>query len=298
MKVLKTFLFIFLIFSKINAQELNCIVQVNSSQVQTSEIEIFDNLRQDIYEFMNSRRWTDYEYKQNEKIESNIQITISGWDNIENFTATIQVQAGRPVYNSSYNSVLINHMDKDFTFKYVQGQPIDFIENTFTSNLASVLAFYAYIIIGLDFDSFSKFEGTQYYDKAQSIVTSAQNAPDKGWKSFENQRNRYWLVENLLNQSYSALREGIYEYHRTGLDVLHNDLSSGRQAIVNAMQKVQTVYRQKPGLFFITLFMTAKSDELVNIFIPAPAAEKMRIVTILRNIDPANSSKYNEILQQ
>lgn len=271
-------------------------VQINSSQVQTSDKAVFDQLQQDVFEFMNSRKWTNYNFQQNERIECSILINVSAWDNIENFTATIQVQSRRPVFNSSYFTVMLNHLDKDFTFKYMTGQPIEYIENTFTTNLASVLAFYAYFIIGLDFDTFMPFGGTECYEKAQNIINSAQNAADKGWKSYENQRNRYWMIENLLNASYTDMRTAIYQYHRLGLDAMADDISTGRQLVTDAMTNMQKVYRQRPGLFFISLFMTAKSDELVNIFTPAPPVEKMRIVSILKNLDPANSSKYNDIL--
>lgn len=277
-------------------QELNCMVQINSAQVQTSDRTVFDQLQRDIFEFLNNRIWTNYSFAQNERIECNILVTVSKWDNIENFEGTIQIQSRRPVYNSSYYTVLLNHQDKDFTFKYIAGQPIEFIENTFTTNLAAVLAYYVYIIIGLDFDSFKPFGGTEFYEKAQNIVTTAQNAPDKGWKSFENQRNRYWLVENLLNSSYADMRQAIYQYHRLGLDIMADDVNVGRLAISEAMSLFQKVYRQRPGLFFISLYMFAKNDELIKTFSKAPPAEKMRIVSILKNIDPANSAKYNEIL--
>ncbi len=290
------FIFIFLTITVVRSQELKCMVQVNSAQVQASDKSVFEQLQMDVFEFMNNRKWTGYTFGQNEQIESNILITVSSWDNIENFSATIQVQARRPVHNSSYYTVLLNYLDNDFTFKYIHGVPIEYIENTFTCNLSAVLAYYAYIIIGLDFDTFLPSGGTEFYVKAQNIVNMAQNAPDKGWKSFENQRNRYWLVENLLNPSFSDLRNGIYQYHRTGLDLMSEDMSAGRQGINDAMTNIQKVYRQRPGLFFISLFMLAKSDELVNIFTSAPQPEKMRIVSILRNLDPANSSKYNEIL--
>ncbi len=290
------YIFFSILVFAVSGQELNCMVQVNSSQVQTSDKTVFEQLQMDVFEFMNSRQWTAYTFKQNERIECNIMINVSSWDNIENFTATIQVQSRRPVYNSSYNSVMLNHLDRDFTFKYMTGMPIEYIENTFTTNLASVLAFYAYIIIGLDFDSYKPFGGSEYFDKAQNIINTAQNAPDKGWKSYENQRNRYWMVENLLNATYADFRTGLYQYHRTGLDLLADEMSVGRQSITDALTNIQKVYRQRPGLFIVTLFMTSKSDELVNIFTPAPPAEKMRVVTILKNLDPANSSKYNDIL--
>jgi hypothetical protein len=294
----KTILFIIVLLGGLHvfSQELNCMVQISGGQVQTSDRTIFEILQRDVYEFMNSRQWTNYKFKQSERIECNILINVTSWDNIENFTSTIQVQSRRPVYNSSYNSVMLNHLDRDFTFKYMTGTPIEYIENTFTSNLAAVLAFYAYVIIGLDFDSYSPNGGTEFFDKAQNIVNASQNTPDKGWKSFESQRNRYWLVENLLNPTYTDMRTGIYQYHRSGLDLMADEISAARQAVTDAMTNFQKVHRQRPGLIFITMFMTAKSDELVNIFTPAPPAEKMRIVAILKNLDPANSTKYNDIL--
>jgi len=286
--------FLFTVTSK--SQELFCTIQVTSTQVQSSDRTIFEQLQKDVYEFMNNRQWTNYKFLHNERIESNILINVSAWDNMENFNATIQVQSRRPVFNSSYNTVMLNHLDRDFTFKYIPGQPIEYIENAFTTNLAAVLSFYAYLIIGIDMDSFTPMGGTTYFDKAQSIINTCQNVPDKGWKSFESQRNRYWMIENLLNQSYSEMRSAMYTYHRLGLDVLADDLSIGRQAVSSSLSQIQRVYRQRPGLFFVSLFMTAKSDELVNLFTPAPPVEKMPVVTILKNIDPANSSKYNDIL--
>ncbi len=286
----------FLFASVLNGQELICTIQVTSSQVQTSDKSVFEQLQKDVYEFMNNRQWTNYKFLHNERIDANILINVSAWDNMENFTATIQVQSRRPVFNASYNTVMFNHLDKDFTFKYMSGQPIEYIENTFTTNLAAVLSFYAYMIIGIDMDSFSPMGGTPYYDKAQSIINACQNVQDKGWKSFESQRNRYWMIENLLNQSYSDMRMALYDYHLQGLDMLADDLSIGRQSISSALSQIQKVYRQRPGLFFVSLFMTAKSDELINLFTPAPPSEKMQVVTILKNIDPANSSKYNDIL--
>ena len=296
---MRNLLFLILIFISVlpmRSQELNCAVQINSSQVQASDKTVFENLQKSVYEFMNNRRWTSYEYQIEEKIECSILITISTWDNIESFNGTIQVQARRPVFNSSYSTTLINYLDKDFSFKYVSGQPLDFIENTFTSNLASVLAYYAYLIIGLDFDTYSEFGGNPYYDKAQAVINSAQSTPDKGWRAFENQKNRYWMIENILNNSYKDFRSGLYNYHRLGLDLFANDALKARAGILEGVLLIQRAYRQKPGLFIINIFMLAKSDELVNIFTPAPMVEKTKVVNVLKSIDPANSAKYNKIL--
>ncbi len=285
-----------IITMSLQAQELNCNVQVNSSQVQTSDKTVFENLRKVVYEFMNNRKWTGYKFQVEEKIECTILLTISSWDNIENFTGTIQVQARRPVFNSSYNTTLFNYLDKELTFKYVSGQPLDFIENTFTSNLSSILAYYAYLIIGLDFDTFSELGGDEFYTKAQAIVNTAQSAPDKGWRAFESQKNRYWIVENLLNKSYKDYRSGLYHYHRLGMDLFANDPLKARSGIMEGISLVQRAYRQKPGLFIVNLFMLTKSDELVSIFTPAPMVEKTKAVNILKSIDPVNSSKYNKVL--
>ena len=173
---------------------------------------------------------------------------------------------------------------------------LDYIENTFTSNLASVLAFYAYIILGFDFDSFDELAGTPFFDKAQGVVNAAQSAPDKGWRSAENQKNRYWIIENILNSAYSDFRRGIFQYHLNGMDLFSSDAVKARAGISEGVALIQKAYRQKPGLFIISLFMLAKSDELISVFTPAPMVEKTKVVNILKSIDPANSAKYNQLL--
>ncbi|NLL28142.1 MAG: DUF4835 family protein [Bacteroidales bacterium] len=298
MKHFLLFILIIFVFLSSKSQELMCNVQVNSSQVQASDRTVFENLQTSIYEFMNNRRWTNYEFKVEERIECSILINVSTWDNMESFSGTIQVQSRRPAYNSSYSTTLLNYQDKDFTFKFVSGQPLDYIENTFTSNLTSVLAFYAYIIIGMDFDSFEEMGGSQFYEKALSIVNAAQsNNADKGWKAAESQRNRYWIIENILNGSYSDFRKSIFYYHLEGIDLLASDINKGRAGVMEGITLLQKAYRQKPGLFIINLYMLAKTDELVNIFTPAPMVEKTKAVNILKSIDPVNSNKYNKILE-
>jgi len=285
-----------LIFSSVSAQELLCNVQVNSSQVQSSDKTVFENLQSSVYEFMNSRRWSNYEFRVEEKIECSLLLTISSWDNIESFTGTIQVQARRPVYNSSYSTTIFNFLDKDFSFKYISGQPLDYVENTYTSNLSSVLAFYAYLILGFDFDSFEELGGAPFFEKAQSIVNAAQSSSDKGWRAAESQKNRYWILENLQNTAYADFRRGVYQYHLNGMDLFANDAVKARSGVTEGVTLVQKAYRQKPGLFIISLFMLAKSDELVSVFTPAPVVEKTKVVNILKSIDPSNSTKYNLIL--
>jgi len=280
------------------AQELKCIVQVATPQIEGSDKKVYETLQTSIYEFMNSHKWTNYVYTIDEKIECSILITVSSRVSIDEFKATIQVQSRRPVYHTSYPTTIFNFIDKDFQFKYIESQSLDYADNTFMSNLTGVLAYYAYIIIGLDFDSYSLYGGTPFYEKAQAIVNNAQNTPEPGWKAFEtNQKNRYWLVENLLNKTYSGVRDGIYNYHRKGLDVMSDNMANGRAAVLTALESYQKVYKEKPGLFVLSLIINSKADELVNIFSEAAPMDKTKAVNILNTIDPSNTNKYKQILK-
>jgi len=244
-------------------------------------------------EFLNNRKWTGYTYRQEEKIECSIFINISERTSDVEFKGTMQVQSRRPVFNTSYNTPMLNLVDKDISFKYIQNQALDYDDNNYLSNLTSLLAYYAYIIIGVDFDSYTMKGGSQYFTKAQNIVQLAQNAADKGWKSFESRKNRYWLVENLLNDSYSGFRECLYLYHLKGLDAMKDNIENGRTSVISAMEKMQTVVRGTPSLYFTTVFMDTKRDEIINIFSQAPSGDKPRIVDILKEIDPAHSGDFN-----
>ncbi|MDD3875979.1 MAG: DUF4835 family protein [Bacteroidales bacterium] len=278
------------------AQELNCNISVSAPQVAGTDRAVYETLQRDLFEFMNARQWTNYKFTMDERIEVNILITIQERVSADEFKGNLQIQARRPVFKSSYNTTLLNHIDNDIHFRYVEQQPIEFADNTHTSNLTSILAFYAYIVLGLDFDSFALNGGAPFFDKAQTVVITAQNAPEKGWKAFESQRNRYWLVENLLNTQYAPVRECLYKYHRLGLDLMHENIETGRAAIIESLELLQRVHRQRPGSYLMQVFFSAKSDEFVNIFSEAPAMDKPRVVNILREIDPTNTSKYQRIL--
>ena len=212
-----------------SAQELRCNVQILSNQIQGTNKQIYKTLQQDIYEFMNNRIWTNQKFENNERIECKILINLDKHTGDE-FSGSMTVSSRRPVYNSSYNTTMFQYKDNDIQFRYLENQPLEFDINSFKSNLTSILAYYAYIIIGLDFDSFSPMGGTPYYNKAQQIVSNAQNARGKGWKAFESRRNRYWLVENILNNEYGPVREFLYQYHRKGLDQMHDDQAQARPA--------------------------------------------------------------------
>lgn len=291
------FIIILFQFNNLFSQELNCRLQVMTQQIQGTNKKKFETMQNDIYEFMNNRKWTEHVYSQDEKIECNIIINITEEVSSDEFKGTIQVQASRPVFNSTYNTVLINTVDNNMHFKYVEFQPLEFNENTFTSNLTSVLAYYAYIILGLDYDSFSLEGGGAYFQKAEAIVNNGQNAQEKGWKAFESSRNRYWLVENILNENYSSLREFNYKYYRLGLDRMSEKPVEARGEIAEALKLVQKAYRNKTNsTMILQLLFDAKADEFVNIFSESFPDEKARVFNILKEIDPANISKYNKIM--
>ncbi|MFC1734282.1 DUF4835 family protein, partial [candidate division KSB1 bacterium] len=253
-------------------------------------------LQRSLYEFINNKKWTNFNFKMEERIECTMAINITERSSNDEFKATINLQLRRPVYNSSYNSVLFNYIDRDFQFTYIESQTLDFVENSFTSNLTSVIAYYVYIFLGLDFDTFSPNGGTPYYLKAQAIMNSAQNAKETGWKAFESLKNRYWLIENLLNNSYSDIRQAMYKYHREGLDEMSENIETGRASIFASLELLRKVNREKPDLFLMNLVMVAKSDELVNVFSQASPMDKTKTFNLLSEIDPANISKYQKIL--
>lgn len=290
--------FLFIINSY--SQELNCRVSIFSQQIQTSNKHIFESMQKDLYEFLNNRKWTDHVYSYDEKIECTILINLTEQISTDQFKGTMQIQSIRPIFNSNYNSVMLNLKDNDIQFNYQEFQSLEFNENTFGSNLVSLLAYYAYVIIGFDYDSYSLMGGTPYFQKAEKIVQNAQNAQEKGWKSFESQKNRYWLVENLLNSKYAPVREFNYKYHRLGLDIMSEKQAEGRAQIADALQLVQKVYRDKPSPFMMLLqiLFDAKSDEFVQVFSESFPDEKARIVNILKEIDPTNSNKYQRILTE
>jgi len=279
-------------------QELRCNVQVVSSQIQGTNKQVFQTLQTAIYEFMNNTAWTNHVYSNEERIECNILINLQDHSGDE-FNGSIQVQSRRPVFNTSYNTTVLNFKDDYIRFNYVEFEPLEFTINEHRSNLTSILAYYAYIIIGLDYDTFSLLGGTEFYQKAEQIVTNAQNAQEKGWKAFESRKNRYWLIENILNDRYKGIREFLYRYHRLGLDVMESKEAQGRSVIAESLDLLQKVYRQKPDpyLFFYDLIVSTKADELVNVFSESFMAEADRVYKILVEIDPTRADKYKKIKQ-
>jgi hypothetical protein len=283
----------------LHSQELNCNVQISAQKIQGSNRQVFDNMQRDIYEFMNNTVWTNHVYSYAERIDCNILININDQISADEFNGTIQIQLRRPVFNTSYNTTMLNFIDNSFRFRYVEFQPLEFDPSTHRSSLVSVLAYYAYIILGFDYDSFSSRGGTDYFRMAEKIVTNAQNAPESGWKPYDGSRNRnrYWLVKNLLDEEYAKIRQFIYEYNINGLDRMESRISEARTSMVESLRLIQEVYRRKPDpfMYLIQVIVDAKSDELVNIFSGSFPEEKSRVVQILTEIDPANKTKYEKI---
>jgi hypothetical protein len=279
------------------AQEFRCNISISAERIQGANRNLFRTMQSDLYEFMNNRRWTEHTYSQEERIECNIFIRLDEQISVDEFRGSIQIQAKRPVFNSTYETTLLNIKDNDFHCKYVEFQPLDFNETSNRDNLTNILAYYAYVILGFDYDTYSREGGSVYFEKAQAIVNNSQNAREKGWKAFESERNRYWLVENVMNRSYSAMRETFYSYHRMGLDQMADKTEEGRAAIAESLRGVQQVFRRRPSTYILQVFFDSKADELVNIFSKSYPDERNRVVSILNEVDPSNGSKYQKISQ-
>lgn len=277
-------------------QELNCKVTVNSSQIATSERQIFEDMEVAFAQFLNDRQWTDDGFQNEERIKCNINITIDQMPTIGNYRATVQVQSARPVFSSNYESILFNFADRDWNFQYVESLPLDFNPNSYTSNLTSMLAYYANIVIGLDYDSFGSQSGTVYFQRAQNIVTNATPSNLPGWSSLESNRNRFWLIENLLNQRMVSIREGYYQYHRQGLDIFQEKPEEAQENILVMLRSIREVRNTNPNSILVIAFLDTKADELVNVFSAAPVAKKREAYNILTEIDPSKREKYARII--
>jgi len=277
------------------SQDLNARVQVLSPKIQTTNRRVFVALETTIKDFLNGRKWSADQIAPAERIDCNFVLNITQWDGASSFSAEVQVQSSRPVFGSNFNSTLLNINDKDFDFTYTEGQIMDFNDQLFQSNLSSFFAFYAYVIVGLDYDSFSKRGGSPYFDHAQYIVNAAQTSAYKGWKAFDNNHDRYWLIENLNNTIYTNLRDFSYTYHRLGLDVMASNADQGLKVITAALPSIAQIDRQRTGAFLPQVFFTAKSDELLQVLSKANPQEREQAYQTLTTADPSNGTKYQTL---
>jgi hypothetical protein len=297
MKKFWLFIVVCFVTQQLLAQELRCNISISAAKIQGANKTVFETMQSDLYEFMNNRKWTDHQYAMDERIECTFFINLDEQISSDEFKGSIQVQSSRPVFNSSYKTTLLNIKDNDFHAKYVEYQTLEFNETSNKDNLTNILAYYAYIVLGMDYDSFSPEGGTEFFQKAQAIVNNSQNAVQKGWKAFESERNRYWLVENILNKSYSGFRSCTYQYNRQGLDIMSDKAPEGRGVIAESLKSIQKVFRARPSLYILQVFFDAKSDELVNVFSKSFPDEKNRVSVILNECNPSNGAKYEKILK-
>ncbi len=278
-------------FGKLQAQELNARVTVLAPQVSNISRPTLDALQKTIRDFLNNNKFSNEAYKPQERIDCSFIITINSWDGGSGYTAEAQIQSSRPVFNSSYNSTLLNMSDKNFDFNYLDGSTIDFSDQNYISNISALLTYYAYTIIGMDKDSFSKMGGTPFYKKAQNIINLAQASGNTGWKAADGLRNRFWFNENVLNPIFSELRSFIYSYHLSGLDQL-TDNDKGLTQIVAALPALQQMDKQKLGSIFPNVYFASKAEEVTNVLAKLNTQERLKAYNMLAEIDPANIGKY------
>jgi len=283
--------------SRVFSQELKCSVSINASQIQTSDAGVFQDMEKAIEQFMNGRKWTNDTYKNHEKIVCNFLITITKMPSIGSFSASVQVQSARPVFNSNYTSLLFNFADREWEFEYIESMPLEYNDNTFTSNLTSMLAFYAYLIIGMDYDSFSELGGTPYFQRALTVVNNAQQSNLPGWQAIGSNRNRYWIIENLNNPQMADLRKAMYNYHRLGLDTFEKNPEESRVVILNGLKDIKKVRDVNPNAILVVSFFDAKGKELANIFSDGNIQVRRQAYDIITTIDPSNRSSYQKMLQ-
>ncbi len=285
----------FLTWALVQAQELNCKVTINADQIQTSDRAIFKDLERALSNFLNTRKWTTDSYKNHERINCGLFLNISKMPSIGNFQASAQITSGRPIFNSNYETAVLNFADREWEFEYYESMPLEFNENNYLNNLSSMLAYYAYVIIGMDNDSFSELGGTPYFQKALTVVNNAQPANRSGWAALSGNRNRYNLIENINNPQMLELRKNTYRYHRLALDTFEKNPEQSRTVILDVLKNVKKVWTINPTSIFVTSFFDTKANELVNVFSSANLQTKREAYDILIAID-SKRNIYQKIM--
>jgi len=292
---------LFLTLIPTKAQEINCTVTVNSDKIEGSNKQVFATLKTAVEEYMNQNKWTNMVYADKEKIECNMLIVVNGYqDNL--FVCEMTLQSRRPVYGTSYTTPLLNFKDNNFNFYYQEFDRIEYQQNQFTTNLTAMLAYYCYLIIGHDQDSFQRMGGTPFFQACEEIVNACQSASMeqtelKGWLAFDSNRNRYALINNLLDEAFKKYRSYYYEYHRLGLDEMSGNVTNGRARIAEGMPVLKEAYRARPATYVINTFLDAKADELADIFSKGTDKEKKAVYELLMDIDPTRQNTYDRINQ-
>jgi hypothetical protein len=290
----KIFSFFFLLtFGLTQAQQLNCTVTVNSETLSNANLQVFKTLENSLNEFVNQTDWTGKNYKQNEKVDCSMYITILS-NNSDQFSGTIQVQSSRPIYNSSYSSPILNYNDKDLSFRYTEFENLLFNPTAFESNLVSIISFYSYMILGMDDDTFVLESGNPNFELAQDISNVAQRGGYKGWSQIDGNQNRYFLINDMISPSFSEIRKTAFDYH-AGLDLMSKDVKAAKEKIKSALINLGKLHASKPNAFLTRLFFDAKSDEILSVFSDGPSVNISDLVESLNKTSPLNSSKWQLI---
>lgn len=296
-KKIFTLLAIFTLAIGSQAQELNCQVTVMAPQINNIESSIFETMESTIREFMNGRKWTNDFFDFDERIECSIQITISEAASQTQFRGSVQIQSSRPVYNSDYKTSVFAINDQDVDFTFLPNTIVQFSTDQHRDNLSSLLGFYAYMVIGFDYDTFSLEGGTPYFLNAQTVVANASNSASSGWKAQDGPKSRFSYVENQLSQTFKPLRKCLYRYHRHGWDKTYVDFGNARLEMSNALLDLRSIHKIRPSSYNLQMFFFSKSDEIVNLFSPATQEERLRLYNLLTSVDPGNISKYEKMMQ-
>jgi len=295
MKILSIYIILIFLSFTAAAQDLDARVEVLAPKIQTTNKRVFGELETAMKDFLNGRKWCQDPVLPAERFECSFVLNVTTWDGNSSFSGQLQVQSSRPVFNSSYTSTVFLTNDKDIDFTYTLGQTIDYSDQNFQSNLSSIMAYYAYIIVGLDYDTFSRFGGSAYFALAQNVVNLAQSGNNKGWKAFDSNLNRYWLCENLNNKDYAPLRSFMYDYHRNGLDIMSDNTGKGVKTIATLLPTLTSIDQTRLGAMLPVVIFAAKSDELVSIFSKADSQTRLQAMNTLNQVDPANTNKYNAL---
>ncbi|MCG9970272.1 DUF4835 family protein [Christiangramia crocea] len=294
MRKILSIIFVFVGLQFSNAQQLNCEVIINAEQTGQTNLSVFKTLQRALNEFVNQTSWTEQDFQSHERINCSMFITISSFEG-ESFNGSIQVQSSRPVYGTSMITPVFNFNDEQLSFNYREYQPLNYSQNTYTSNLVSVISFYVYTILGLDADTFAPEGGTPYFEEANRIVTTAQQGNSQGWRGADGQRSRYRLNADLLANTYAEYRDALYEYHRLGLDVMHEDVLAGKEGIAEALKKLEVMNRRRNNSLLLRVFFDAKADEISQVYSGGPAINSDELLQTLNNIAPRYSKNWRNI---
>lgn len=288
-----------LCFNRVFSQEIQGIIKVDAELIQTQDKSFFRDMESNITQFVNQRRWTSDKFGPTEKVKATFNIKLEKADvSTGRYEGSCLVQFSRPVYNSSYETMTLSFFDKDFDFDYTIGQTLDYNDNAFITNISSMIAFYIYIGLGQDYDSFSKLGGNTYFEKANLVVTNAQNAPNNGWRQIGNNPNsRYWLIENFMSPTFKQFREATYTYYRQGMDSFVEKPEEARGKILEALASIKDVHDAKPNATLIRTYFNSKDGELIKIFSDATPMEKTRAIELLKAMDPTNTDNYEKIMK-